>query len=601
MNIVGINFSHDASVAIIQGNKIVAAMEEEKMSRVKQDIGWPVNAINRLFSEHSIKPQDIDILAFDEEVPKSYGTNEIKFRFTKKKHYKWLEIVDRVVAFYTGKKRINPERNKKLIQELVRKEGFTKAKCEYFNHHLCHAATAYYAAPFQCDLIITSDGRGGNDAFNFYQFKDNQLNCIRTNNYATSVGAFYSAITELLGFRPNRHEGKITGLAGYGKTTQLVEDFRNLFKYDEAGNLTRFPFNELDQYWNSNKIESNMSLGSRINLKVSSNDISYDFGRRNISLVHKIKQLTKGHTKEDIAYACQLISEEITLKELSIVASELSLQSAKVGLAGGVFANVRINQEVYEHEAINNLFVQPAMGDSGLALGAAMLAAFGSNPNLSTDSFQFETTYLGANYTEDLKVFVKNFNDEKISMKKMENPSLEVAQLLADNKIVGLWTGPMEWGPRALGSRSIILNTFNKEVNKTLNDRLNRTEFMPFAPVVLDTLAKVYFPNYSPEVPAADYMTVTYDTADEFKDLLQATVHVDGTARPQIAYKDKSPLYYGILEEFYKITNCGAMVNTSFNAHEEPILSSPETGINALRTGRVDYLVMDDYLFTSKA
>ncbi|MAO32383.1 MAG: carbamoyltransferase, partial [Crocinitomicaceae bacterium] len=172
--------------------------------------------------------------------------------------------------------------------------------------------------------------------------------------------------------------------------------------------------------------------------------------------------------------------------------------------------------------------------------------------------------------------------------------------LLYKNKIIGLWNGPLEWGPRALGNRSIILNTFDKTVNDTLNKRLNRTEFMPFAPVVLDKCAKKYFPKYEFKVPAADYMTITYDTDPKYHDLLQATVHIDGTARPQVVNKHISPLYYSILNEFHNISGCGAMVNTSFNAHEEPILSNPTTAINSLLTERVDYLVMENYLFYLK-
>jgi len=159
----------------------------------------------------------------------------------------------------------------------------------------------------------------------------------------------------------------------------------------------------------------------------------------------------------------------------------------------------------------------------------------------------------------------------------------------------------MEWGPRALGARSILLNTFDKSVNDSLNKRLNRTEFMPFAPVVLDSIAKKYFPKYDINVPAAKYMTITYDTEKSYHDMLQAVVHVDGTARPQVISKEDNDYYYKILRSFYKISGCAALVNTSFNAHEEPILSNPYTAINALLTNRIDYLVMEEYIFNMKS
>ena len=182
----------------------------------------------------------------------------------------------------------------------------------------------------------------------------------------------------------------------------------------------------------------------------------------------------------------------------------------------------------------------------------------------------------------------------------MKNAPKKIAKLLFENKIIGLWNGKIEWGPRALGNRSIILNTFDKSVNNSLNERLNRTEFMPFAPVVLNSKAKEYFPNYKKNVPAGNYMTITYDTNKKYHDILQATVHVDGTARPQIINKDSKQLYNKILFQFYKISGCAALVNTSFNAHEEPILSSPLTAINALKNKRVDFLVMNDYIFYNK-
>ena len=154
----------------------------------------------------------------------------------------------------------------------------------------------------------------------------------------------------------------------------------------------------------------------------------------------------------------------------------------------------------------------------------------------------------------------------------------------------------MEWGPRALGRRSIILNTFDRTVNDTINKRLNRTEFMPFAPSVIDNAAPRYFPRYNPECPAADYMTITYDVAPEYHKLLQAVVHVDGTARPQIVRRDTNPYYYDILDEFQRQTGCGAIVNTSFNVHEEPIVSTPQSAYKALKEKRIDVLVLEDYL-----
>lgn len=598
MLILGVNFGHDASVCIIHNGRIIAAIEEEKVSRVKQDFGWPRKAINRLFGEHKFNKEDVAAIAFTEEIPKVLGKDEIMFRFTKNSIQKNLEYINRITSYLKVSKRKIGEKGKITIAKQLKEEGFNHAEILYFDHHLSHAASAYYTAPVGANLIITCDGHGGASAFNFYQPTAEGLKCIRANDYTVSVGAFYSMVTKLLGFRPNRHEGKITGLAAYGKPTELVEKFGDLFYYED-NQLRRFPGKDLEKYWQQYEIEKTLSLKEKINLQEASSKVASDYARRAMVLLAWLKKTTEGYRKEDIAFACQHTAEQVVLEETrNVIKYAYEGQTVMCALAGGVFANVRINQKVYELPEVENIFVHPAMGDSGLGLGNAVLAdiAMRSKDN-QTRAYSFEHTYWGPDYTADLMTFVAQFEDDAIIMRKMEKPAEKVAQLLADNKIVGFWQGSMEWGPRALGRRTIMLNTFDKKVNDILNERLNRTEFMPFAPVVLDKMAATYFPNYKEEVPAADYMTITYDTDKQYHDILQATVHVDGTARPQIAYKDKTPLYYDILEQFYKLTGCGALVNTSFNAHEEPILSAPETAINALRTNRVDYLVMEDYLF----
>ena len=600
MIILGINFGHDSSVCILKDGKIIAAIEEEKVSRVKQDFGWPRKSIDRLFDEYNFRKEDVNLISLDKMILEALSSNEIEYRFSKNVLKKNIEYLNRITSYMGFSKRKIGEKNDELLKTLIYDEGFINAKLNYYDHHLSHASSAYFTSPIETDLVITSDGMGGDSSFNFYIPENETLKLIHKNEYHVSIGGFYSMITKLLGFRPTRHEGKITGLAAYGKNTELVNKFMNLWKY-ENGKLNRYPFNDLDNQWIKHKINSKLSVSEKINLTNSSGYVTNDYSKRNRVLYAELRNITEGYSKEDIAFACQKVSENITLNEIDLVINKLRLKNVKVALAGGVFANVRINQKIYEMNDIANIFIHPAMGDSGLAMGNAILSdiEFGSKEYFK-DKYSLKHTYLGPNYSLDLIDFINKFDESEIEFFKMENPSLEIAKLLFNNKIIGLWNGRLEWGPRALGSRSIILNTFDKSVNDSLNNRLNRTEFMPFAPVVLDSYAKKYFPKYDSNVPAADYMTMTYDTDPKYHKLLQATVHIDGTARPQIAYKDISPFYYSILSEFNKISSCGALVNTSFNAHEEPILSTPETAINALLTNRVDYLVLEEYLFFKK-
>ena len=241
--ILGINFGHDSSASLVMNGEIVMAIEEEKMSRIKQDIGWPKHAINRILYENNLSKSDIDLIAIEDNIPKQLGYYEILFRFTKKRYYKILEYLSRIV-YYILKldNRINESKNTLLIKKFLTKSGY-KSEVEFYDHHLSHAASAFYTSPFTSNLVVTSDGRGGKYSFNFYIPTANGLKLLHGNKFNSSVGVFYSTITEILGFRANRHEGKITGLAAYGKETDLVKSFLLLFKFTSNG-LLRYPFKE---------------------------------------------------------------------------------------------------------------------------------------------------------------------------------------------------------------------------------------------------------------------------------------------------------------------------------------------------------------------
>jgi carbamoyltransferase len=601
MIILGINFSHDSSLTIIKNGVLIASIEEEKTSRVKQDFGWPLTACKRLLNEHNISPEKVDLVAFGGQIQTLINKNEIKYRFDKSEFTKNKEIINRITAFLGVSGAINRENNATVFEIELKKHGFTKAKVKFFNHHLCHAVSAWYAAPFECDLIFTSDGHGDGEAMTFYKPVENiGLKLLQSFNHQTSIGQFYSEITQLLGFRPTRHEGKITGLAAYGKPTELIAKFRSLFKF-ENGTLTRFPFEKQNEYWEKFNLGNTLGIKEKINFH-SGSDVSQLYAKNAMILQAWLKEETHGFSKEDIAFGCQKVAEEVSVMLLDYAIRKFKNgKKIKLGLAGGVFANVRINQFLFEHELVENIFVQPAMGDSGLSFGAAILADIDHHGIPLTDQYRFSDTYIGPDYTKDLEAFIQSIDENLYIVNNMkEEAPKSVAQMMKDNKIVGFWHGRMEWGPRALGKRSMILNTFDRTVNDTLNQRLNRTEFMPFAPSVIDYMVKEYMPKYEEKDIAADYMTITYDVAPKYHEVLQAVVHVDGTARPQVVKKETNPYYYEIIDEFYKLTGCGAIVNTSFNVHEEPIVSTPKSAFKALEDDRIDVLVLDRYSILKK-
>ena len=598
MTVIGINFGHDAAATFIKEGKVIYSIEEEKISRIKQDWGWPKKAIAEGLKQTGLAPSEINVIAVGSQIYRDLGANEIRFRFSRRKADKWREYINRILSYFGMPINRFGESNKGVFEAKVREEGFINAKVVFYNHHLCHAAGAHYCSPFPPDMVITCDGHGDGEAFNFYM-PDAQkgLVAVKINDYRTSVGALYSVITQILGFRPTRHEGKITGLAAFGQPGPLVDHFYQLFKLDGDSNLTRFPFDETDLHWNQYKIGSRLSLVQRINLQTSESHIGADYTKRYEVLLAKVSELCEGISKEDVAFAVQAVAERIVIEEIQrILHRHCANKKVKFALAGGVFANVRINQKIYELEAVENIFIQPAMGDAGLSIGAAILAdlEFG-NRKKDTLQYNFVHSYLGPDYHKELEAFLKRIG-LAFTIEAMESPAKKIAQMLNDNLIVGFWHGKMEWGPRALGKRSMILNTFDRKVNDSLNKRLNRTEFMPFAPSVIDYMVKTYMPAYDETCPAADYMTITYDVDPQYHDLLQAVVHIDGTARPQVVKKETNPFFYDIIDEFYQLTGCGAIVNTSFNVHEEPIVSTPQSAFKALEDGRIDALVLDNFL-----
>jgi len=601
MIILGINFSHDAACTLIRDGRIIGSIEEEKTSRIKQDMGWPKTAVERLLKEHNLNPSEVGIVAFGSNFYSSINKNEIRYRFNKNRTTKFFEVADRIAA-YSGFRYIEKrEKNIAVFQEELQKAGFVNAVVKFYNHHLSHAVSAWYAAPYACDLIFTADGHGDGESITFYEPDgEERLKLIKSYGHEVSVGQFYSQITHLLGFRPNRHEGKITGLAAYGKPGPLLDKFRGLFQLDGL-ELSRFPYGKEAAYWQQYKLDETIDLKRKINF-FSESDFGSEYAKNALILDAWLAEETKGHSKEDIAYACQKVTEEVMVGLLDAVIRErFAGKSLKIGLAGGVFANVRVNQLLFEHPAVTGVFVQPAMGDSGLSLGAAILADMEKHGNWQTDQYRFKDTYLGPDYSVELQHFVDGVDRGKYEVSDLgEAAPARIAQLLRDNVIVGFWQGAMEWGPRALGQRSMILNTFDRTVNDTLNQRLNRTEFMPFAPSVIDYMAKTYMPAYEETDVAADYMTITYDVDPQFHEELQAVVHVDGTARPQIVKKTTNPYFYEIIDAFYRLTGCGAVVNTSFNVHEEPIVSTPESAFRALEDNRIDALVLNSILIIKK-
>jgi len=364
------------------------------------------------------------------------------------------------------------------------------------------------------------------------------------------LGTFYESVTSALGFRPGRHEGKIVGLAAYSDPEVLGDVLRSLFVWDDAG------FQML-----------------------RSSDLF--LARRLAALFPKI----------DVAAAYQRVLEEVAVRYVRPYVERLKLDT--LVLSGGVFANVKLNQRLYEIPGVRRITIHPNMGDGGCGTGAALLQFVqnGKRPEVPAD------VYWGPDYDEaQIEAALRSAG---VAYARVPDIEVEIARLIADDKVVARFDGRMEYGPRALGNRSILYQAQNPEVNQWLNARLLRTEFMPFAPATLYEDRHLCYQNIEGAEFAARFMTITFDCTPWMREHCPAAVHVDGTARPQLVSADTNPSFHSVLSEYKKRTGIPSVINTSFNMHEEPIICSPADAIRSFQDGRLDYLALGNFLVRS--
>ncbi|MBU1201221.1 MAG: hypothetical protein KKA51_01860 [Nanoarchaeota archaeon] len=440
---------------------------------------------------------------------------------------------------------------KEIFLEIARKGIILLSKLLFRNrveHHLCHAASAYYTSGLKKSLIITMDAYGDGHSTTVSVGTNNKIKFLEKHVWGCSPAQLYARITEYLGFKSHRHEGKVTGLAAYGNPEKTIRVFRKLLWFDKK------------------KIESARFLIRGYNKE-------------------RFDELLGSFSREDIAAGLQKRCEEVTCKFISFWVEKTNIKD--ICLSGGLFANVKINQRIHELPNVNSVYVFPHMGDGGLAIGAA-LAYTKPMPT------KLETIYLGPEYSDEETK--KELDKNKLKYEKFENIEEEIAKLLAKGKVVARFNEKMEYGPRALGNRSILYQTTDKTVNDWLNKKLKRTEFMPFAPATLWEHKEECYENTKGAEHTAKYMTITFNCTEQMKKQSPGVVHIDGTARPQLVTKEDNKSFHKIIKEYHKITNIPSIINTSFNIHEEPIVMSPKDAINAYKESKLDNLAIGQYL-----
>lgn len=565
MIILGISDNHDSGACLIKDGEVIAAINEERLSREKLTGIFPYLSIEEVLRVSGILPEEIDIIALASYMTpvsllRLFHHPYDKFRRDKSSfsYFLNLYIIYHVFAYYLRA----PEAVEKFLSGKItgwKLNRFNiKAPVVCVDHHYAHAASAYYTFPDSSRaLVITADAMGDALSVTVNIGENKEIKRIFSQTGFSAISTYYSRLTEFLGFKSLRHEGKITGLAGYGKFNKEISESANRqLNFIEA----RSAFNLKNHF-----------------IKESISDVFY---RR-----------LKGYAPEDIAYNFQKNFEEEVTKFVEFWVKKTNIR--RVCLSGGVFANVSLNKKIGGIKEIDGLYIFPHMGDGGLSMGAALAL-------LKPDPFYFKNIYLGPGYSsEDIKSILNNTGLDHVFMEE-DTICHKIAGLICGNKTVAHFNGKMEYGPRALGNRSILYRADDPSCNDWLNNKLSRTEFMPFAPITTDKEARELYLDIDKVFYALRFMNVATECSVKMKSLCPGAVHVDGTARPQILRKEDNPRIYKILEIYRGFKGTSTIINTSFNRHEEPIACSPEDAVNSFLECGLDYLVLNNFLVSGK-
>ncbi len=599
MKLLGISaYYHDSAAAIVQDGEIIAAAQEERFTRKKHDPSFPGNAVRFCLQYAGCGPSDLDAIVF-------YDKPLLKFDRLLETYYAFsprglTSFVGAVPVWIKEKMFL-----RRLIHEEMEKIGDynrKKARLLFPEHHLSHAASAFFPSPFDRAAILTIDGVGEWATASVSHGEGNRITVLKELHFPHSLGLLYSAFTYFLGFRVNSGEYKLMGLAPYGNPDS--EDMR---KFYAAITGTLVSIKEDGSLWLDQKYFG-YSTGLRM---VNDRKWAELFG---FSRREPESEIGQEHC--DLALAIQRVTEEIVLK---MAAEAKRLTGAEcLCMAGGVALNCVANAKLRAKGLFSDLFVQPAAGDAGGALGAALAGYhiyFNGARNDREGSDGMKGALLGPEFSDlDAAAMSRKYKARYVRFGDFAALCDRVASLIAGGAVVGWMQGRMEFGPRALGARSILADARNPEMQKKLNLKIKfRESFRPFAPSVLAEDCGLYFEDISSspymQLVAAvrqdrrvglpdDYAVLTMsEKRDCRRSDLPAVTHVDFSARLQTVNRETNPRYWGLLASFRNLTGCSVIVNTSFNVRGEPIVCTPEEAYRCFMSTGMDYLVIGDFLF----
>lgn len=564
MKILGIScFYHDSAAALVDNGKIIAAAEEERFSRKKHDSGFPKRAIDFCLSHANINAKDLNWVVFYEKPLSKFERLSLTFLATAPKARESF-----INAYRTWFK------SKLWIKSLIAKEvGVSENKILFTGHHLSHAATTFYTSPFERAAMLTCDGVGEWTTTAWGKAENGKVSLDYELKFPHSLGLFYSVFTQFLGFQINEGEFKVMGLAPYG-TPKYVNEVEKLIYQSSDGSfkldMNYFKFHYSDKVSYSQKFIDLFGV-SPVDPKESD----------------EVKQVYA-----DIAASAQKVLDD----KLLVIARNVHEKTGMENLcySGGVALNGVTNWKIFKEAGFKNIFIHPAAGDSGGALGSAL---YTYHHILGKEKkYPLINVYFGKENTEEeIKDFLEK-NDIKVEKLSDEELVKKVAGMLLKKKVVGWVRGRFEWGPRALGARSILADPRDKKMKDLVNAKIKfREAFRPFAPVCLYEDGEKYFDCDKTQEPL-HYMIAVVPVREKWQSKLGAITHIDGTARPQFIKREQNPMYYDVIKAFGKKSGINVLLNTSFNLKGEPIVNTCEDAYNTFMRSGIDALVLGNYL-----
>lgn len=592
MNILGISaYYHDSAATLVRDGAIIAAAQEERFSRKKHDERFPVNAIRYCLAEGNVQPGELDAVAFyDKPVSKFARILETYFSVAPKGLQSYLMALP---VWLKQKLWIPME-----IETFLGEEGYRKIPPMYFpEHHESHAASAFFPSPFQAAAVLTLDGVGEWATSTIGLGQGNELKVLKDLRFPHSLGLLYSAFTYFTGFKVNSGEYKLMGLAPYGEPTYVdrIKDHLLDLKEDGSFRLNMDYFGYLDGLTMTNEKFAALFDGPP---RKSESEIS--------------------QREMDLARSIQVVTEEIVLR-MARYARQLTGQK-NLCLAGGVALNCVANGRLLREKIFDNIWIQPAAGDAGGALGAALAVSHlvHKQPRQADDRHDgMQGSYLGPQFADaDVEAYLQTHRYPAQKFTDPDQRAQQIAQLIAEENVIGLVQGRMEFGPRALGNRSIIGDARSPKMQSIMNLKIKyRESFRPFAPSCLEERVADFFELSSP----SPYMLLVApvkterckgleqvgklpirERINQIRSDVPAITHVDYSARVQTVAADVNPDYYKIIKAFEARTGYGIIINTSFNVRGEPIVCTPEDAYRCFMRTEMDYLVLGAFILDKK-